>query len=48
MMLDVNSIMVFDNGYFRSIVVGCGILIFDYVLFIDLSIKLFVILFVVN
>lgn len=45
-MFDVNSIIIFDNGYFQSIVVGCGILIIDNVFFIDNCIKFLVIIFV--
>lgn len=43
MLFDINSIIVFDNGYFWSLVVGCGILILDNILFIDFCIKLLVI-----
>lgn len=48
MTLDANSTTVFDNGYFRSIVAGRGILTSDHVLFTDPSTKPLVTLFAAN
>lgn len=45
-MFDFNSIIIFDNGYFWSLVFGCVIFIFDDVFCIDFCMKDFVVFFV--